>query len=1151
MNSLPISAISALLSLSVLNCIAADKTVIIERGANHQIIQTTAAKLDPSGESVTRITRYTQLETGLNYRSLTGKWVESQEIIEPYPEGAIAQHGQHRVTFLQNINSLAAVNLTAPDGKQFKTHVFGISYFDPKTGNTALIAEITNAVGVIVPPNQVIYSNAFTDIKADVRYTYTKQGFEQDIIFNENPPSPEVFGLDPNTTRLEVLTEYDEPVSPHNSSTNSLHAGSDVTLNFGAMQIISGAAFLTDPDIEIREAPLQVAKMWINISGRQFLIESVPYSSAQRQLTNLLASVPTDPAKLRGRRHAGRFPLNRNLVLRKGEPIKIVQPRKQREVQFVLDYSSVISSTNYTFQSDTTYYVSGTVNLNGTTTFEGGTVIKFANTNSAQLKITGANGFVRCVTQPYRPVIFTAKDDNTLGDTISGSSGTPSGTYAAYGLYIDYNSTALLASLNNLRISYANVGIKFNGGTGHVVTDAQFVNCGTGILGASADASLRNALFYNVTNGFNANGGALRAEHLTVNQENLLVTVSGGTPNICLTNCLLVAVTNLGSGYNYYTNSVGTESNPGTVFQTVGAGSHYLVTNSVYRNAGTVNIDSTLRSALRSKTTYPPIVYFPSGYFSSNLTLFPQAQRGGATPDLGYCYDPLDYAFGFAYLTNCTITVQAGTAIGMFTPQYGLCVADSSTLICEGNPTNRIQIARYNTAQEQSNTNWTGGAGSMVATTWYQVVPPTLRFRFTDWSVLANDTYSFHGYASIPAMESIQFLDCNFRGASWISEGAPLGATNCLFERVSVQTYATYSTYGTMLLKFRNNLFYRGQVQFFLFATNEADFYNNLFDQTTFQSIIGTADNGFNGYITGFGQIPTTGPSNVVVDPISYDVGPLGNYYLSQLSALINAGNSTAEQVGLYHYTTSLLQEKETNSVVDIGLHYVACTSQTVTNTLWVDDFVPGTSLAADNESWTWTTNSPGPLSGTKTHLSTSYSGEHQHYFWDATNTLSFIQGDILYSYIYITATNVPSQIVLQFYGTGDGWNHRAYWGTDTIGWNPDVYLGPIPPAGQWVRLSVPVSTVQLEGKAISGMAFTMVGGSASWDSAGKYSIGPIRFPDGDGDGLPDYLEDRNGNGTADSGETSWLSADTDSNGIVDEAFAVRITWPRRIGPLQ
>jgi hypothetical protein len=43
---------------------------------------------------------------------------------------------------------------------------------------------------------------------------------------------------------------------------------------------------------------------------------------------------------------------------------------------------------------------------------------------------------------------------------------------------------------------------------------------------------------------------------------------------------------------------------------------------------------------------------------------------------------------------------------------------------------------------------------------------------------------------------------------------------------------------------------------------------------------------------------------------------------------------------------------------------------------------------------------------------------------------------------------------------------------------------------------------------------------------------------DTDGDGVPDYLEDRNGNGTVDSGETDWQNAN-------DWGLKVIITRPR------
>jgi len=53
--------------------------------------------------------------------------------------------------------------------------------------------------------------------------------------------------------------------------------------------------------------------------------------------------------------------------------------------------------------------------------------------------------------------------------------------------------------------------------------------------------------------------------------------------------------------------------------------------------------------------------------------------------------------------------------------------------------------------------------------------------------------------------------------------------------------------------------------------------------------------------------------------------------------------------------------------------------------------------------------------------------------------------------------------------------------------------MGALPPAGQWVRLEVPASSVGLEGHVLNGMAFTLYGGRATWDHVGKVS--PVNQP--------------------------------------------------------
>ena len=160
---------------------------------------------------------------------------------------------------------------------------------------------------------------------------------------------------------------------------------------------------------------------------------------------------------------------------------------------------------------------------------------------------------------------------------------------------------------------------------------------------------------------------------------------------------------------------------------------------------------------------------------------------------------------------------------------------------------------------------------------------------------------------------------------------------------------------------------------------------------------------------------------------------------------------------------------------------------------MWVEDSTPaGAALDSSNgDSWTWIGANPTPFSGSLAHQSNIAVGEHQHYFYAATATLTVNTGDTLIAYVYLDPANLPSEVMLQW---NDGsWEHRAYWGANNIAWgtngtNSLRSMGALPPAGQWVRLEVPASSVGLEGHVLSGMAFTLSGGRATWDHAGKAS---------------------------------------------------------------
>src|SRR5215217_283538 len=159
----------------------------------------------------------------------------------------------------------------------------------------------------------------------------------------------------------------------------------------------------------------------------------------------------------------------------------------------------------------------------------------------------------------------------------------------------------------------------------------------------------------------------------------------------------------------------------------------------------------------------------------------------------------------------------------------------------------------------------------------------------------------------------------------------------------------------------------------------------------------------------------------------------------------------------------------------------------------WVDDELPEGARFSGNEEWTWVYADPTPFSGTTAHQSNALDGGYSHNFTGASAPLSVNRGERLFAYVYLDPDNEPQEVMLQW-NDGTTWEQRAYWGADKIvdlgekGTESRRYMGPLPPAGEWVRLEVPARLVGLEEREVNGMAFTLYGGRATWDLTGKES---------------------------------------------------------------
>ncbi len=216
---------------------------------------------------------------------------------------------------------------------------------------------------------------------------------------------------------------------------------------------------------------------------------------------------------------------------------------------------------------------------------------------------------------------------------------------------------------------------------------------------------------------------------------------------------------------------------------------------------------------------------------------------------------------------------------------------------------------------------------------------------------------------------------------------------------------------------------------------------------------------------------------------------------------------------------------------------------------VWFDDQLPSnaamttpdsSSNTGENRFWNW--ENSDVYSGAAAVDSGSASGSHREYFQGADSRL-VASGDILFAYVWLDPTSLPSEIMLEWQDSNRSWAHQAYWGPNLFRAGVDGSIsghniGGLPAAGQWVRLSVLASVVGLAGKNITGFSFDLFNGHALLDEAGtaanSTTLSGTVYRDNNGNGFLDpgepgvggatvYL-DLNNNNVQDAGEPSSVS---------------------------
>jgi hypothetical protein len=455
---------------------------------------------------------YTQLETGLYYIE-GSRWRKSKEIIEIIDGYGVATRCYHKAIFKPNPNTVAALHIFTPDGLEFMSHIIGLSYFDSESGNSVLLADIKDSQGVFSPPNQIIYRDCFNGLKADLRYTYTKAGLEQDVVLLEQPPPPEDFGLRPETTRFEVLTEIFRSTQPEkeakvlNPAQFPEKRGQmadpdliDEVLEFRGMRMGLNKAFGTGdaqgeefvrynngsgsrPGFHRSGPAARIAKRWVTMDGRQILVEALQYGALQE----LFASLPSSKEHPDDLKPSRRASLQRDWL-----PSRKAATAKSAFSQFqvadapylpkglVLDFYLVSTLNDFTFRTGQTYHITGPLHLRGSTVIEPNATLKFAP--GASLMIEGR---LRCPASGR--ATLTSETDQPVGTKVPITGFGPAYGSPTLALFDTENGTVI----QNLDFRYANPAISlYSPGTTLIVRKCGFFKCITALETFGTDVEL-------------------------------------------------------------------------------------------------------------------------------------------------------------------------------------------------------------------------------------------------------------------------------------------------------------------------------------------------------------------------------------------------------------------------------------------------------------------------------------------------------------------------------------------------------------------------------------------------------------------------------------------------------------------------------------
>lgn len=979
---------------------------------------------DLHGQILSVTNTYTVLATGMHYQE-GGEWKNTEAVFEEFPDAFVARRGPTKAIVARRLGSQSVVDLLSSGGHRIQSAPHFIAYQDRQTGEQRSLAQVRPVEGRLVAPNTILFEDAFDGIRADVRMVYSGAGFECDLVLRERLSLPA--GLDPATTDFQIYTEFTETEptqrtqfdlpkeeiqrgkaqesKPPVAKATPAVAETDEIIEFGDLRMSVGTSFPTSSDNQ--DGVSNVRKTWKKIEERNFLIESIPHSELDQSLREQFP----EGARLRpsnpGRNPHG-FPQSLpaapnaaaswqqriaeiawidspfrpySLALAGGEPRFGPTERDAASAQpgYVVDWSVVNSAGSMTFSTGETYLVNGPVTLGGRinnirskVTIEPDVVIKYAPGVNASLSIVAGTDF-NCGTQPYRPAQLLPRDDNSLGQTVSGSTGVVTGTYASTALIIDGTDSGVAPyspgspKIAWLRIRSAQTGTRIMLSVNPEISNLQFVTCDNAIRGDY----ISGANLFRVYNVLVAGGqnvftslyySPVDACWMTIDISAAINAIPGPSSSVYLSGSTVVSAVNLtppnvilltpnsDPGFNFITYSARS-----LVFKSCGTAAYYLPPGSPLMKGAAALIPNA-----------------PETLFSLRLSPIVPRTIVGATPaseiaggwnrfdhqNFGYSYPALDALCDNVSISGGALTLLPGGVVAV-SGATGITVQNGGSFQSRGLPKPRPFSPDVNAL-----TNIICPATSVgeQPAGYNGIVAPT--------SLIAVDTSSIATFAFTHLLGGASRANCvEFRrnGANTFNQvqirdsrlsnvslslysdradqNQSLSMNNVIIERsVMAVTSGYYITAYPVQFSCYNALITGGQLALtWISGAGSVCTWNirdNIFDTVAF-STSGLGGGGFSGSShnafypdPGAAPDPLPGSNNkrLATLPFLTDLG--WSYYYQDscppivtLPLLADAGSRSASSAGLYHYTTTrstcstVPTGKELASFVDIGPH--------------------------------------------------------------------------------------------------------------------------------------------------------------------------------------------------------------------------------------